>query len=696
MRNALPQRKKLIPERGRVRPGEMLTYKQLWVLLLFILAITFVAFLPSLSNGFVFWDDPGYVYENQSLKEFNFFKVFSFGSYYMMNYHPLTLLWLHLEWLAFPKGDPSLYNGFNPFWFHLNNLLFHLLNTTLVFFVIYELINKKSWKTAGITALLFGIHPMHVESVAWISETKDVLYTAFLLGSAWFYLHYLKTIKFKLLVVSFGLFLLSCFAKGQAVVLPLLFLLFDFYQGRKFDKRSVLEKVPFFAASLFFGYLSIKAQASGSSINMTQFSSFSNIFFGFYGLLIYMLKLFLPIHLSGFHPYPIYPSQPLPVYFYGIPLIIIALLFVLYRTLRYSKDWLFGFLFFLFAISVTLRFIPVGDNILAERYTYIPYIGLFFTGGQLYTKYSGMKKWKNVVRSILVIITVVLVVMTWQRTQVWKNSYTFWGDVAGKYPNCWRSYTCLGREYSNAGNQDKAHEYFNLAIARDQWAYPEAYLSRGAFYLEKMHNPDSAIADFRKVMSYPFKNDISQMWARIYLGMALNEKGDFKNADAIIDEAIRRDPGRAISYFLKGIASTGLQKYRQADSAYSTAIKISPGYLEAYLQRGILYTDNLGEYDKGIADFRKILRLQPGHKDATINIGICLYRMDRVNEAIDIFSRAIQLYPDDGKLYYLRSLAFVRSGNFQQALEDGVKAKQLGYALSDDQLSEWQKKAKTY
>lgn len=150
--------------------------------LLIILAATFLVFLPSLGNGLILWDDNSYTWENPFLKDFNFSKVFSFSTFYMGNYHPLTLLWLHGEWLAFPHGDPGTYGGVIPFWFHLNNIVLHLVNVLLVFYLVYELLDRKGWKTAAVTAALFAIHPMHVESVVWVSELKDVLYGAFFLG----------------------------------------------------------------------------------------------------------------------------------------------------------------------------------------------------------------------------------------------------------------------------------------------------------------------------------------------------------------------------------------------------------------------------------------------------------------------------------------------------------------------------------
>jgi len=670
-----------------------LTMKQLLILLFSILSVTIFAYLPSLNNSFVLWDDPAYTYENPLLKDFNFEKVFSLSSSYLSNYHPLTLLWLRGETILFPKGDPNVYNGFSPFWFHLNNLLLHFLNTILVFFVIYELLGRKDWKTAAVTSLFFGIHPMHVESVAWVSELKDVLYTAFFLGSAWLYIHYIKNKKFKLLAAVFGLFLLSCLAKGQAVTLPLLFLLFDYYTGRKFDKTAILEKVPFFATSLIFGIIAIKAQAAWGSIDQNIYT-YSSFFFGCYGLLFYLWKFLFPFHLSGFYPYPVNPLESLPGYFYIFPVVIIAIFFGIYKTFRFSKFYLFGFLFFVLVISITLRFIPLGDSILGERYTYIPYIGLCFILGRIYSKYSGMPSWRNIANALLIVVIITLTTLTWQRVKVWKNSYTFWGNVANNYPDFWRSYANLGKEYIKAGNYQKALENFTYACERDKWAPPAPFLMRGALYVDHLNELDKGIADFLKVLSFPDENINSKIEARKNLGLAYNKQGNFGKAIEVLDEAIRTDPKKAENYFLKGVALKGLKNYSEAETAFNYAIKLSPGFVDAYLKRGILFTDNMHEYDKGIADFRKVLELQPANKDASVNMGICYLQKSMLIEAIEIFTREVKLNPDDGMLYYLRSRAYTEDNKFALAYNDMIQAKKLGITISDEKLNDIRTKAR--
>ena len=651
--------------------------------LLIILAGTFLVFLPSLGNGLILWDDQSYTFENPFLKNFNFGEVFSFSNLYVGNYHPLTLLWLHLEWLVFPHGDPSLYAGVSPFWFHLNNIVMHLVNVILVFYLVYELVDRKGWKSAAVTAALFAIHPMHVESVVWVSELKDVLYSGFFLAGALLYLRYIKTGKWHLMALSFILFILSCLAKAQAVTLPVLFILIDYYKGRKINLRSILEKVPFLFISVFFGMLAIKGQISVTAMNEQHLISLTSALNASYGLVTYLYKLILPVHLSAVHPYVYKEIGSFPWYFYLFPALLAAILFFAFRSVRRTKDWLFGLLFYLVTVSVMIKFVPVGDSLLNERYTYIPYIGLFFIIGRLYTRFSD-KKWKYLAMTAMAGILVALSVLTIQRSRIWKDNFTFWNDVMEKYPEYWRGYFGVGLYYFNSGDYNTALEYTNRSCEKGAPAVP--YMLRGTIYFMNLKNYPLAIEDFKKVISLHEPASPFELDARYNLGIVYGNNGNYRDAVKILDEAIRMAPGNAKGYVLKANNLKHLQQYPEAEMLYAKAIELSPKYIEAYLQRGVLYEDNVNRFDDAIADFRKALEIEPGRRDATIDIAISLYKKHSYDEAIQQCNRAVDLFCDAAQAYYIRALAYREKGSFTQAYNDGLKAKQLGYNLSKQDL----------
>ena len=218
-----------------------------------ILLIVFGAFLPSLKNGFVNWDDDCYVLNSSSISSSisasNLKSIFT--SFSVGHYQPLTILSYAFDYQLFKL---------NPYYYHLTNLILHLLNSLLVFYLIYLLSGNIG--VSFITAILFGIHPLHVESVAWISERKDVLYSFFFLLSCIIYLYYLtKERNSKYYLLSLFLFLCSLLSKSMAVTLPLLLLLMDYYLKRKPNKELLLDKIPYFFLTaisciiVFFGVI---------------------------------------------------------------------------------------------------------------------------------------------------------------------------------------------------------------------------------------------------------------------------------------------------------------------------------------------------------------------------------------------------------------------------------------------------------
>ena len=654
-------------------------YKMMLWVLAGIIALSFISFFPALKNGFILWDDPEYVTQSPHIFEINLKKIFS--EFYFSNYHPLTLLSYSIEHRFF---------GFNPFYYHLDNLFLHLINISLVFYFIFLLTRKKQFYAAVISSILFAIHPMHVESVAWVSERKDLLYTLFFLLSLISYLYFLqKNYSHMYLGAALLFFLLSCFSKGQAVVLsPILFLL-DYFYDRKFTLKTVIEKIPFFALSVLFGILAIKAQGSQSAINENYYSGFSSLFFGSYSILVYLSKSFLPIQLSGAYPYPLNPDRSMPSYFYFMPLILMAFLFVFYWFFKKKKEFWFGILFFLIAISVVVKFIPVGDTIVAERYSYLAYIGLFFVVGNFCGPFFYNEKYKKLALGFLFCIAIIFGMMTFQRTKIWKDSFSFWGDVASKHPVYWRAHNCLGEEYEKLGQMDKALECFTNATIKDKWAPPVPYLHLGALYIDHFKDYEKAIAIYKKVLLFPNKKDQSQIDGRQNLSLAYYRKGDYQNSISIINEAIAMAPQNPKGYFLRGLAFNASNNSQGAINDYSKAISINPNYIEALINRGVIYTDKTLQYDLGIADFANVLRIQPIHQDANINIGICSYKKGDAKTALKYYDHALLLFPGVSRIFYLKALAYAQMGDKKNAYLSGLKAKEMGMAIGEEILNQW-------
>jgi len=414
-----------------------------------ILAIPSISLFPSLKNDFINWDDQQYVTENKTITELSWRNIETiFDRTYMGHYHPLTLLSYALEYRFFKL---------NPFAYHLTNLILHLLNGLLVFWLIWML-------TGGVlislvVSLLFGIHPLHVETVAWISERKDLLYSFFFLGSLIVYLTYLKTWRGRYYVLSLFLFLLSLLSKSMAVTLPFVLLLCDTLLHRKIDRKCLIEKIPFLVIAFIFGIMALFAQGSPEAMSQNPSSpSSKNIFIMsevlttyFSKLLLmseivtsYFPKLILPIKLSCLYP-PIKGIAGFWSYVYLTTIIGFLIAGILLG--KYNKKIPFGTLFFFITIIPTLP-----AKIMADRYLYIPSIGIFFIAAEgFYWLYRSKLKPIKIVKPILAILLIGILgtfsFLTWERCQVWKDSMSLWNNVLKNYPDIPIAYNNLGEAY---------------------------------------------------------------------------------------------------------------------------------------------------------------------------------------------------------------------------------------------------------
>jgi len=285
---------------------EVVTGDDRWkcfISLAIIIVISFIAYLPVLQNSLLSWDDHGYIRDNPLIYSGNLKDIFS-GNV-MGNYHPITILTLALEYQIF---------GLNPTGYHAFNLLLHLFNVVLVYYAILLLSDKTA--VALIASLLFGIHPLHVESVAWAAELKALLYTFFFLASYIFYLKYLKDMQKKFYALALLLFLTSLLSKAMAASLPLVFILTDYFKGRKINVKLLVEKAPFFLLAIILGVVAIHAQQTSGATALTSFTFPQRLLFASYAFTSYLFKLLLPLNLSSFYPYPL-KSEGIPIDYYA-------------------------------------------------------------------------------------------------------------------------------------------------------------------------------------------------------------------------------------------------------------------------------------------------------------------------------------------------------------------------------------------
>ena len=527
-----------------------------------VLAVTAVAYLPSLDNGFTNWDDPLYVTANEAVRRLSphsaagFFTSFTAG-----NYHPLTLLSLAVNQRLFGGAAAS---------FHTVNLALHLANTLLVFLIATLLSRPVAGSSSPgsrtvapfVAALLFGVHPLHVESVAWIAERKDVLSTFFFLA-AW--LSYLRHHPLKLgwswYWLSVVLLALSLLSKSMGVSFPLVIFLSDRLFRRSVDRRMLLEKVPFLALSLGFGAVALIAQRSGEAIRLSaDFPLWKTPFIAGYGLVFYLVKLVVPLGLSAFYPLPGTPGAALPPVLPAALLLALALAAAVLSLGRHRERLRFGVLFFLVSILPVLQIVPIGQAVTADRYTYLPSFGLFWLAGEgfarLLQRLSGPRRggWTRAAAAWagLALAVVCLAQLTWRRTQVWRDGVTLWENVITSYPDSALARKNLG--IARHERSDAAGAVEDLTVALRQTPFdPDVYRSRGSAYVD-LGQSDLALADFDRAVG--LKPDHAE--ALNNRGALLAARGALLRALSDFDRAIAVNPRYAMALLNRARAREAL------------------------------------------------------------------------------------------------------------------------------------------
>lgn len=693
--------------------------KRIAVVLSAIILLTAIVFSSSINNDFVNWDDNVYVTDNDYIRDFSLSGIndILFSRKANLGGTRFTIFMFALEYKLF---------GLNPVAFHSVNLLFHLINVSLVFWLIFLLF--KRIEVATISALFFAIHPMHVESVAWVSQLKDVLYTFFFLGSLIYYVHYInKDFKKKYLLISFLLFFFSYHSKLTAASLPLLLFLFDFYYKRPFNKRLFLEKILFFlliAYSPLIRPFIIKPLFLSPSPSISQiievpqlivdFSFFERILLGAYSLTFYIANFFAPFNLHALHPYPEKINGMLPTEYYLAPLLILVLIgLVIWGIVKSGKSrdkLIFGALFFFITISMFSHIIPIkGVVVAADRYTYVPYIGLFCIVGHFYTlavdnKFAYSSKIKTLLLIVLSGYILAFSVVSWNRNKVWKNGLTLFSDVIAKNPNVEFAYTNRGNAKKVMQDYEGALNDYNKAVElKPNSSFP--YNNRGVIEAS-MKDYDGALKDFNKAIKL-FPKYVEAYCNRGHLKKSL---GDYKGAIKDYDKAIElkpdfspayndrgttknliRDYNGSIQDFSKatelnpdyweaynnrGYSKNILQDYQGAINDFTKAIKLKPDYADAYNNRGNA-KNSLQDYSGAIQDLEKALSLKSDHPEAYNNQGMALANLKDYKNSIPYFNRAIELNPSFAEAYNNRAISFANLQDYENAVRDLNKAIEL-------------------
>ncbi len=567
-------------------------------LLLSVLLLTFFVFFPTLSNDFVNWDDDVNLLNNPNLSTFNWASIKSiFTSTIVGNYNPLPIFTFTIEKYFF---------GLDPFVFHLNNLLLHLIATSLVFFIGKKM-ELTSWGAAFVAAL-FAVHPMHVESVAWVTERKDLLFACFYLSACFIYLtdKYQFGFNWKTVLISL-LFILACLSKIQAVSFPLALLAFDFLRNGKWQLKNFTSKWIYFAISLGFGIGGIVALNSFGSVDTELFTFYDRIAIGAVSFSTYLGKFIFPFKLSAIYPYPAFIDWR---HFLGLIPLLAFLYFLLQAYRKEQRKLFFAGWFFLVNIIFVLQFLGAGQAYLADRFSYLPYVGLAF--GLVFLIENVFQKDPRRIKYFAIFPMVGLLVFSYQsfqQSKVWKDSLSLWTNVLEDYPTVAPAYHNLAIWKGELGSKAEALQLVSQAINLDK-ENPRFYNSRGKLLLNN-GQIKKAIQDY----SQAIKLLPTKALYYNHRGTALAISGELNLGLADLNTAIQLEPRLPESYLNRSLLYSHQKRFAEALKDNLTYLNLKPSDDVIWSEAG-MNARMLGDYSAAQAYQQKALTINPHNPSA--------------------------------------------------------------------------------
>jgi Flp pilus assembly protein TadD len=567
--------------------------KNHFIFCLIIFVLTFAVYFNSLKNEFVY-DDIGTIVENNFIKNIENVKYVFTPTYFKLftaelTYRPICTITYFIDYFLYKL---------NPKGFHLTNILFHILNSILIYFLALTIFKEK-YILSLFTSLLFALHPIATEPVNAISFREDLLAMCFFLISFLFYIKYFNSKKIIFFILSLIAFIISLFSKESAVVLPLILILYTFsFSGIK----EVFKRKYYY--SIYFIILAIY-------IYLTRYSIFSNPYYiakpaqdtgGTYFTFLTMLKVFayyiklliLPLNLRPDYVIPISHSLSEPMVILSI-LVLVTTLAI--GILMFKKNKIIFFAIFYFFICLA----PVSNIIrivvlMAERFLYIPYLGFCIGASILFDKLS--KSYKSI---FLIFLLIYYSILTFNQNKIWKNEIILWEITLKRCPNSVFAYNNLGLLYGERGQFDKAEEYSKKAIEMDK-NLASAYNNLGIVYDEK-GLPDEAEKYYKKAI------ELNKNFAEPYnnLGVIYERKG-------LLDKA---------------------------EEYYKKAIELDENFTKAYNNLGVIYGKK-GELDKAEECFKKAINVDKNFSNAYYNLGIVYEKRGLLDKAKEYYNKAIE------------------------------------------------------
>ena len=683
-----------------------------WAVCLFLVISTSIVYGQMLNHDFVYYDDHGYVADNSVVKAGLTVAglTWSFSTMFEEFWHPLTWLSLMLDTQLF---------GVNPGGYLFTNLVLHILNTLLLFFFLKRTTGSV-WQS-GFVAALFALHPLHVESVAWIAQRKDVLSTFFWMLTILSYGIYVQRPGCKTYLAVVLFLILGLMAKPMLVTLPFVLLLLDLWPLNRFkDTTSVKsiclsalalirEKIPLFliiAAASFVAYLA--QQGGGSIMSLAMLSlekRIANVLVSYTG---YIGKMLWPEKLACFYPFP----DAFPWWQVGGSFFILALIsgFAI-RYIRQYPFFIVGWLWYLGTLVPVIGFVKFGAFALADRYSYVPLIGIFVMLAWGVPELMARWQYRRIAAAgLAAVVLVVCLALTWFQVGVWQNHKTLFthavkvttgnylalnelgkllreeqrfDEAIGRFleslrlkPGYIPTYINLGYTYAVQNKIAEAVAYYSEA-AQKQPQHPKPHQALGVLF-EQQGELEKAVTHLKAALEIDPENAV----AHRYLGNALSAQGKLQEAIRHYSESLRIQPTNADVHYNLGVVFEDLGKTAEAAEQYSLAVAGNPENADAHYNLANLLARQR-EYERAVAQYQKALAIEPDRIQALNNLAFVYASMQEYEKAVSTLQQLARLQADNSQIYYLIAGLYARQNQVPESIKWLETALKRGFKNCD-------------
>ncbi len=586
------------------------------VLTILILAVAVVVLLvhwPALSARAIFMDDHQYLSQNPLVQNpgldaavrflVEVFRPSTVGGYYQ----PLAMISLMLDH-ALGGNEADL----RPF--HRTSLLLHVANTALVIVFLYQLF-RQAWP-AALAGLLFGIHPLTVESIPWVSERKTLLSAFFALWSLVLYLRYVRGKDRTLLWLCAAAYVLSMMSKPTSLPLPFLMLLLDYWPLGRLKRRTIAEKAPLFILAAAFAVITLVSQGRTSVVRLPGDSAAVRIpLILCHNIIFYLRNTFWPARLAAYYPFPEPLALSNPMVLAGVigTAVLIPLLLL---TLRWTRAFLTGWLFFFIAILPVMGVIGFTGAIAADRFMYLPLAGFLLPltwllarawGGP--TAAAALPGRRAAVAVLVVAVAAPEALATRRYLGYWQDRVGLYQHIVSLYPSDAAMRNGLGYALYLAGRDDEAIRECSEAL-RLQPKYADAHINLGVA-LARKGRLDEAIAHYLEVLRY--RPDYADV--HVSLGAAYFAQGRVPEATVEFQEALRLRPNHLLARYNLAEMLVQQRRYAEAAAEYARVLQLYPDHAPTHARLGRVLAA-LGRFDEALREFREALRINPREPDA--------------------------------------------------------------------------------